>query len=239
MKLDILAIGSHPDDIELSCGGTVALNIDRGKKCGILDLTAGELGTRGNPERRRKEAAESAGIFGLSVRKNLGMPDGFFTVSKDNIISIAREIRRYRPEIVLANAVHDRHPDHGRAARLAEEACYYAGLRKIEIWDEEEVSLEAWRPKVVYHYIQSNYIEPDFIIDVTSVWEKKISAIKAFKSQFFDPDSREPETYISKPGFLEFLESRCKMWGHAIGVEYGEGFTANRKIGVKDLFDLI
>ena len=239
MKVDILVFAAHPDDAELSCSGTVARHVADGKKVGVIDLTRGELGTRGNPEKRRTEALKSKEILKLVFRDNLEMPDGFFNLSKENILSVARSVREYQPDIVLANAIHDRHPDHGRAAKLVEEACFYSGLMKIDLMDSDGKPLDAWRPKAVYHYIQSNYIEPDFIVDITGFWEIKKSSIMAFDSQFFDPESEEPETFISSPGFLDFIESRCKMWGHLIGTRYGEGFTVNRNIGVKDLFDLI
>jgi len=237
MKLDILAFASHPDDIELSCSGTLALHGSLDKKVGVVDLTQGELGTRGSVAIRKKEADDSSKILNLQVRENLEMEDGFFEHSKANILAIARCIRKYQPEIVLANAINDRHPDHGRAAKLIEESCFYSGLEKIELHDEEKLS--PWRPKAVYHYIQSYYIKPDFIVDITDFWTIKIKSIKAYESQFYDPGSTESETYISKPGFLEFLESRARMWGHIIGVEYGEGFTVNRELGIKNLMDLI
>jgi bacillithiol biosynthesis deacetylase BshB1 len=239
MKLDILVFASHPDDAELSCSGTIALHVAMGKKVGVIDMTRGEVGTRGTPETRKEEAARSSEILGLSLRENLEMPDGFFDLSRENIIAVAGKVRECQPGIVLANAIHDRHPDHGRAAKLVEESCFYSGLRKVEIQGLNGKPLDVWRPKALYHYIQSNYIDPDLIVDISEFWDTKIQSIRAFKSQFFDPSSREPETFISKPGFLEFLESRCKMWGHMIGTSYGEGFTVNRNIGVKNLFDLI
>jgi bacillithiol biosynthesis deacetylase BshB1 len=239
MKVDILVFAAHPDDAELSCSGTIARHEADGKKVGLIDLTRGELGTRGNPEIRSAEASRSRDILRLTLRENLEMPDGFFNLSKENILSIARKVREYQPEIVLANAIHDRHPDHGRAAQLVEEACFYSGLMKIPIKGADGKPLEAWRPKALYHYIQSNYIEPDFIVDISGFWEMKKKSIMAFDSQFFDPESDEPETFISNPAFLDFIESRGKMWGHMIGTRHGEGFTVNRKIGIKDLFDLI
>jgi bacillithiol biosynthesis deacetylase BshB1 len=239
MKLDILVFASHPDDAELSCSGTIALHVNKGRKVGVIDLTQGELGTRGTTEIRKEEAARSSEILGLTIRENLMMPDGFFDLSRDNILLIAATVREFQPGIVLANAIHDRHPDHGRAAKLVEEGCFYSGLRKIKITGPDKKPLEAWRPMAVYHYIQSEYIDPDLIVDISGYWDTKIRSIKAFKTQFFNPGSEEPETFISKPGFLEFIESRCKMWGHMIGTSHGEGFTVNRKIGVRNLFDLI
>lgn len=237
MKLDILAFASHPDDVELSCSGTLALHESMGRNIGVIDMTLGELGTRGSVETRKSEAAEAARILNLKVRENLEMPDGFFEYNEDNIRAIAVKIRKYQPDIVLANAIDDRHPDHGRAAKLVREACFYSGLQKIELYESGQLS--PWRPKAVYHYIQSYYIQPDFIVDITDFWEKKIESIKAFRSQFYDPQSDEPETYISDPAFIEYLESRARMWGHIIGVRYGEGFTVNRGPGVKDLYDLL
>ncbi len=237
MKLDILAFAAHPDDIELSCSGTLALQQSLGHSIGVIDLTQGELGTRGSVKLRKEEASKASEILKLSIRENLQMPDGFFDISKKNLLEIATSIRKYRPEIVLANAITDRHPDHGRAAKLVRESCFYSGLEKIQLSDGEDLS--PWRPKVIYHYIQSNYIKPDIIVDISEFWDKKAESIRAFKSQFYDPDSDEAETYISKPGFIEFLESRARMWGHAIGVKYGEGFTVQREPGVRDLKDLI
>ncbi len=239
MKLDILVIASHPDDAELGCGGTIARHVATGKKVGILDLTRGELGTRGTPELRAQEAAESAKILGVSVRENLGMADGFFKNDQAHQLGIVRVIRKYRPDIVLANAVYDRHIDHGRGASLAYDATFLSGLTKIETTDEHGARQDAWRPSVVYHYIQSLFVEPDFIVDVSGFWETKMKAVRAFKSQFFDPTSQEPETYISKPGFLKMLEARAVEFGHAIGAQHGEGFTVRRFPGVRDLFDLM
>ena len=239
MKVDILVFAAHPDDAELSCSGTMASHVHSGKKVGVVDLTRGELGTRGDPEKRQTEAGRSKEILKLAFRDNQELPDGFFDMSKENILSVARKVREYQPDIVLANAIRDRHPDHGRAAKLVEEACFYSGLMKIDLAGTDGKSLDAWRPKSVYHYIQSNYIQPDFIVDITGFWEIKKRSILAFDSQFFDPESDEPETFISSPGFLDFIESRCKMWGHMIGTRYGEGFTVNRNIGVRDLLDLI
>lgn len=237
MKLDILAFASHPDDVELSCSGTLALHGSMGLALGIIDLTEGELGTRGTVARRKEEAKNATKILNLEVRENLKMPDGFFKHSKKNMLAIIRSLRTYRPDIVLANAINDRHPDHGRAARLVADSCFYCGLAKIMIPDAPD--LKPWRPKAIYHYIQSYYIKPDFIVDISDYWEQKLKSIKAFKSQFYDPESREPETYISDPGFIKFLEGRASMWGQAIGVKYGEGFTVNREIGVKNIFDLL
>ncbi len=237
-KLDILAFAAHPDDTELSCAGTLALQVAKGNKVGVVDLTRGELGTRGTPEIREREAKESAHILGLSVRDNLKLEDGFFTNDKSSQIAVIRAIRKYRPEIILANAERDRHPDHGRGASLVRDATFLSGLAKIEVKDGDQI-LAPWRPKVLYHFIQSQFIQPDFVVDVSDHWEKKMQAVKVFKSQFYDPNSSEPETYISSPEFMQMIESRGKELGHSIGAQYGEGFTANRNIGVSNLFDLL
>ena len=238
MKLDILVLASHPDDAELGCGGTIARHIAMGRKVGIVDLTRGELGTRGTPETRASEAAESARILGVSVRENLGLPDGFFQNDPQSQLTVIRTIRKYQPQIILANAVYDRHIDHGKGANLAYDASFLGGLVKIATHDEKGAPQKPWRPDAVYHYVQSQFITPDFVVDITDHWEKKMQAIKAFGSQFFDPQSKEPETYISKPGFLRMIEARAVEYGHAIGVTYGEGFTVRRFIGVNSLFDL-
>jgi N-acetylglucosamine malate deacetylase 1 len=239
MKLDILVLAAHPDDAEISCAGTIARHVAMGYKVGIVDFTKGELGTRGTVQIRAAEAAESAKILGVSIRENLGLSDGFFQNDPTHQLAVIQAIRKYQPTIVLANAVHDRHIDHGKGASLAYDACFLSGLVKIETVDVDGKKQEPWRPSVVYHYIQSLYIEPDFIVDITDYWEKKVEAIKAFKSQFFDPESNEAETYVSNPGFVKMLEARAIDWGYAIGVKYGEGFTTRRYPGVKSLFDLL
>lgn len=232
-------LAAHPDDAELGCGGTIAKHTAAGYKVGIIDFTRGELGTRGTPEIRKQEAAASAKILGISVRENLGLQDGFFRNDGVSQLAVINVIRKYRPQIVLANALYDRHIDHGKGASLAFDACFLSGLAKIETLDESGGKQAPWRPSAVYHYIQSQFIEPDFIVDVSDYWDIKMQAIKAFKSQFYDPDSKEPETYISKPGFLKMLEARGTEFGHAIGTTYGEGFTVRRYPGVRDLFNLI
>lgn len=239
MKLDILVFAAHPDDAELSCGGTIYSHILQGKKVGIVDLTAGELGTRGTPEIRAQEAAASAKILKLSIRENLNFRDGFFNNDEEHQLIVAKAIRKYQPEIILANAVSDRHPDHGRAAKLVTEANFIAGLKMVNTTSNEEKQ-DPWRAKVVYHYIQSILIEPDFIVDVSDAWQVKINAIKAFKSQFYDPETahKEPATFISTPEFMEFIAARAKEFGHSIGAAYGEGFTIERNIGTKSLFYL-
>ncbi|MBS1542141.1 MAG: bacillithiol biosynthesis deacetylase BshB1 [Bacteroidetes bacterium] len=238
MKLDILVVAAHPDDAELGCGGTILKHVKAGKKVGVVDLTRGELGTRGTPEGRQKEADEAGRILGLSARENLDLPDGFFQNSESHQIPLIRVIRKYQPDIILANAVHDRHPDHGRGSDLAFEASFLSGLARIETSIDGKAQL-AWRPKALYHYIQSQFIMPDFVVDITEQWEGKMESIRAFRSQFFDPSSKEPETFISRPGFLKLLEARATELGQGIGVQYGEGFTSRRWVGVKSLFDLV
>jgi N-acetylglucosamine malate deacetylase 1 len=238
MKVDILVLAAHPDDVELGCGGTVAKHVSRGYKVGIVDFTRGELGTRGTPEVRAQEAAEAAKILGVSIRENLGLKDGFFQNDPEHQLAVIRAIRKFKPTIVLANAVHDRHIDHGKGASLAYDACFLSGLAKVETVDENGTKQEAWRPEIVYHYIQSYALKPDFVVDISESWETKMKAIKAFKSQFFDPASAEPQTYISNPAFMKMLESRAQELGHSIGVAYGEGFTVRRTPGVNSLFDL-
>lgn len=239
MKLDILVLASHPDDAEISCAGTIARHIALGHKVGIVDLTQGELGTRGTVEIRAREAAASARILGVAVRENLGLKDGFFQNDPTHQLSVIRAVRKFQPSIVLANAVYDRHIDHGKGASLAYDACFLSGLVRIETFDDNGKKQMPWRPGVVYHYIQSLYIEPDFIVDISDYWDKKVEAIQAFKSQFYDPSSDEAETYISSPGFIKMLEARAIDWGYAIGTRYGEGFTTRRYPGVKSLFDLV
>ncbi len=237
LKLDILVLASHPDDAELGCGGTIAKHIALGNRVGVIDFTRGELGTRGTVQTRDAEALQSSKILGLSIRENLNFRDGFFQNDEAHQIEVARVIRKYQPEIVLANAVYDRHPDHGKGAGLSFDSCFIAGLAKVETSDAGTKQLP-WRPKALYHFIQSQYIQPDFIVDISEHWEKKMDAIRAFKTQFYDPQSKEPETYISNPLFMNLLESRAQEFGHAIGVKFGEGFTVRRSIGVDNLFSL-
>ncbi len=239
MKLDILVFAAHPDDAELACAGTIYSHILQGKSVGIVDLTAGELGTRGTPEIRKAEAEASAKILKLAARENLNFKDGFFSNDEKHQLEVAKAIRKYRPEIILGNAVNDRHPDHGRAAQLITEANFVAGLKMVETKLDGQVQAP-WRASAVYHYIQSNFIQPDFIVDVSGTWEVKLQAIRAFKSQFYDPatDQNEPDTFISTPEFMEFIIARGKELGHSIGAMYGEGFTVEKNIGVKNLFNL-
>lgn len=237
MKLDVMAIAAHPDDAELSCVGTLIKAKSAGKKIGIVDLTRGELGTRGTAETRDQEAKDSSKIIGLDARENLRMPDGFFEYSKENQIKIIQMIRKYQPETVLINAVSDRHPDHGKGALLAKDACFLAGLPKIETHLDGE-SQAAWRPKQVYHYIQDYYMKPDFVIDISEQVEQKIEAIKAFKTQFFDPNSSEPKTPISGEEFFDFLKGRWADYGRYIGAKYGEGFVLTRPAAVHQITDI-
>lgn len=239
MKLDILAITAHPDDVELCCAGTLLVQMALGKKVGIVDLTRGELGTRGTPEGRIQEAADSARILNIDVRENVGIADGFFQNDQAHQKRIIPYIRKYQPDIVITNAIDDRHPDHGRGARLVADACFYSGLRMIETWDQEGNPQLAWRPKNVFHAIQDRYINPDFIVDISAVHDQKIQAVRAFRSQFFNPtyseNSDEPQSYISSPEFLNFIIARAQEMGHAIGTQFGEGFTSYKKLGIKDL----
>jgi N-acetylglucosamine malate deacetylase 1 len=239
MKLDILVIAAHPDDAELCCAGTILKHISMGQKVGIVDLTLGQLGTRGTPQIRLAESAEATRVMGLHVRENLEFRDGFFANDEAHQMALVRVIRRYQPNIVLANAIDDRHPDHGRGALLANDACFKAGLRTLETSEDDGTPQTAWRPKNVYHYIQDRYIKPDFIVDVSAFWDKRMEAVRAFKSQFHDPQSNEPESYLTNPAFLKFIEARAREFGHNIGVEFGEGFTSYKKIGINNLFDLI
>jgi len=238
MKLDILVLAAHPDDAELGAGGTIAKHVALGHKVGIVDFTRGELGTRGTPDIRRQEAADAAKILGVTVRENLELRDGFYQNDESSQLAVIRVIRKFRPEIVIANAVYDRHVDHGKGASLAYDAAFLSGLEKIQTLNDAGKQQSSWRPKAVYHFIQSLLIEPDFIVDVSEHWDTKMNAIKAFKSQFFNGNN-EPETYISKPGFLKMVESRGVEFGHALGVTYGEGFTVRRYPGVRNLFDLL
>ncbi|MBW7890354.1 MAG: bacillithiol biosynthesis deacetylase BshB1 [Chitinophagaceae bacterium] len=236
MKLDILAIAVHPDDAELGCGGTLLSEKLKNKKTGIIDLTRGELGTRGSAELRAKESANAAAILKLDVRENLGMADGFFKNDETHQRILIRAIRKYQPEIVLANTLDDRHPDHGRAGHLIKDACFLSGLRKIETKDDEGNSQPHWRPKYIFHYIQDRYYEPNFVYDVSDVFEEKLSSIKAYSSQFYSDEYEkdEPQTYISTPGFLNSIIGRHAMFGKMIGVPYAEGFITEKMIGVRE-----
>lgn len=241
MKLDILAIGVHPDDVELSCSGTLINEIKRGKKAGVIDLTQGELGTRGTIETRYKEAAEAAMIMGIHVRENLKMRDGFFQNNEEHQLKLISIIRKYRPSIVLGNTLHDRHPDHGRAGKLIADSCYLAGLSKIETKDENGKQQERWRPAYVLHYIQDWYHEPDVLIDISDSFDQRMKAIEAYSTQFHTgtASAEGPQTYISTPDFLESIVARARIFGKRIGVKYAEGFLSEKKIGIASLDALI
>ncbi|WP_369753523.1 bacillithiol biosynthesis deacetylase BshB1 [Flavobacterium sp. WC2409] len=237
MKLDILAFGAHPDDVELGCAGTILKEISLGKTVGIIDLTRGELGTRGSAEIRDSEANAAGKILGVSVRENLEMRDGFFVNDEKHQLEIIKMIRKYKPEIILCNAIDDRHIDHGKGSKLVSDACFLSGLMKIEtVIDNEKQT--AWRPKLVYHYIQWKNIEPDFVVDITGFTDKKIESILAYRSQFYDPDSNEPESPITSKNFLESLNYRSRDLGRLAGVDHAEGFTVERYLAVNSLGDL-
>ncbi len=238
MKLDILAFGVHPDDIELSCAGTLLTEKLNGKKTGAIDLTQGELGSRGSAEIRKQEAAAAAKILQLDVRENLLMADGFFKNDEAHQRQVITAIRKYQPEIILCNAPEDRHPDHGRSAQLVEDAAFLSGLRKIETFDNGQLQ-EIWKPKYVFHYIQDRYLNPNFVIDISAVVDKKIEAIKAYGTQFYNPNHDEPQTYISTPDFLDSVIYRSKMMGKMIGVPYAEGFISKKMIGFNSFNALI
>ena len=238
MQLDILAFGAHPDDIELSCAGTIIKAVKAGKRVGIVDLTEGQLGTRGTAEIRLKEAANAAKAMGVSVRDNLGMMDGYFKNDDEHRIKLIQKIRQYKPEIVLANVPLDRHPDHGRASQMVTEACFYAGLVKIETeWEGKKQ--EAFRPKRIFYYMQHFSYDCSFVVDTSDAMEQKIEAIRAFKSQFHDPNSKEPETVLTSPQFIEHIKQRDAEMGYAIGVKYAEGFLIQNKVfGVNNIFEI-
>ena len=237
MKLDILAFGAHPDDVELSAGATLLKYTEEGKSIGIIDLTEGELGTRGNSVKRYEEAKAASDMLKLKIRKNLNLGDGFFEFSKENKIKIIELIRHYKPELVLANSLSDRHPDHGRAAKLVSEACYLSGLKKINT-TYEGAAQEAFRPRLLLHYIQDYYLTPDVILDVSSHGDQKVDLIKCYKSQFYDVHSKEPMTPISGEEFFSYVKGRMLSYGRELGVEYGEAFNVSRTMGTKDLFAL-
>ena len=237
MKLDILAFGAHPDDVELGCGATIAKEVANGKKVGIVDITRGELGTRGTAETRAQEASDAADILGVTVRENLGFADGFFLNDKSHQMAIIKMIRKYQPEIVLCNAIDDRHIDHGKGSNLVSDACFLSGLIKIET-DLEGKSQMQWRPKQVYHYIQWKNLEPDVLVDVSEYMTTKMAAVLAYKTQFYDPKSQEPQTPISSKNFTDSINYRAKDLGRIIGVDYAEGFTVERYLAVDSLFNL-
>lgn len=234
MELDTLAIAAHPDDVELCCSGTLSRRIKAGHKVGIVDMTQGELGTRGTAEIRLQEAEDSAKVLNVAIRENLKMDDGFFRNDREHQLRIVEAIRRYRPRLLLTNSVRDRHPDHGRAARLVAEAAFYAGLPKVELSGQGK-NLEAWRPQLLLHFIQDFYIKPDLVVDISEHFDKKMETIRCFRSQFHDPESYEPETPLSRSDFFDWIEARAREFGRPIGAEFGEGFVTERPIGVGDL----
>ncbi|MHB1147884.1 MAG: bacillithiol biosynthesis deacetylase BshB1 [Lutibacter sp.] len=238
MKLAILAIGAHPDDVELGCGATIAKEISLGKKVGILDLTKGELGTRGSAEIRAEEAKNGAKILGVSIRENLGFADGFFVNDEKHQLEVIKIIRKYKPEIVLCNAIDDRHIDHPKGSNLVSDACFLSGLLKVET-EQDGVKQEAWRPKFVYHYIQWKNLEPDFVVDVSGFLELKMEAVKAYSSQFYDPNSTEPTSPISSKNFLDSVKYRAQDLGRLVGVDCAEGFNTERYVAVNSFDNLV
>lgn len=237
MKLDILAFGAHPDDVELGCGATIAKEVSLGKKVGVVDLTRGELGTRGSAEIRDKEAATAAKILGIHVRENLSFRDGFFINDEIHQLEVIKRIRKYKPEIVICNAVDDRHIDHSKGSKLVSDACFLSGLRRIQT-TLDGVEQEAWRPKIVYHYIQWKNIEPDFVVDVSDFMQQKLDAVMAYSSQFYDPNSKEPISPIATKNFTESIEYRAKDLGRLVFTDYAEGFTTERYVAVNSLANL-
>lgn len=238
MKLDVLVFAAHPDDADLSCGGTILSLVANGKKVGIVDLTAGEMGTRGTPGARNEEAAAAGKILGLALRENLGFKDVFFKNDDRHVLEVVKKIRQYQPSILLANALADRHPDHGKGAQVVKRAVFLAGLKnvKTELGGEGQ---QNWYIKSLYHYIQTDFHRPDFVVDVSGFWETRMEAVKAFKSQFFDPDGEPANTLVSSPEFMGLIEARGREFGMSIRVEYGEGFIADRTPGVSDLTSLL
>lgn len=238
MKLDILAFGAHPDDVELGAAATIAKEVSLGKKVGIIDLTQGELGTRGSKELRKTEALRAAKILGVTLRENLKFADGFFVNDKRHQLEVIKLIRKYKPEIVLCNAIEDRHIDHGKGSKLVSDACFLSGLEKIETEFEGEIQ-KKWRPKLIYHYLQWNNSKPDFVVDISNFMDVKMEAVLAYTSQFYDPNSKESETPISSKNFTDSVNYRAKDLGRLIGVEYAEGFTVERLIAIASLDKLI
>ncbi len=238
MKLDILAFGAHPDDVELGAAATIAKEVSLGKKVGIIDLTQGELGTRGSKELRKTEALRAAKILGVTLRENLKFADGFFVNDKHHQLEVIKLVRKYKPEIVLCNAIEDRHIDHGKGSKLVSDACFLSGLEKIETEFEGEIQ-KKWRPKLIYHYLQWNNSKPDFVVDISNFMDVKMEAVLAYTSQFYDPNSKESETPISSKNFTDSVYYRAKDLGRLIGVEYAEGFTVERLIAITSLDKLI
>ena len=239
MKLDVLAIGAHPDDVELGCSGVLIKEIRRGKKAGIIDLTQGELGTRGTIESRYQEASEAAKIIGLHARENLKMRDGFFVNDEAHQLLLIAAIRKYQPEIIIGNILDDRHPDHGKAGKLIFDACFLSGLKQVKTFDESGIEQEKWRPKHLLHYIQDRFYEPDLIVDISDVWEQRMESIMAYKTQFHNTQSEEPQTYISSPQFMDAIVGRARDLGKRIGVQFAEGFLSKKSIGIDNLDALV
>lgn len=239
MKLDILAIGVHPDDIELGCAGTLLSAIAEGKKVGIVDLTRGELGTRGTAETRKVEAKNAAHILGIDIRENLGMADAFFQNDEQHQRLLIQAIRKFQPTIVLSNAPEDRHPDHGRSSKMVSDAAFLSGLRKIITLDDHGVEQKEWRPTYVFHYLQDRFLQPNFVVDISKYMDQKIAAVLAYTTQFYNPDLNEPQTYISTPQFIESVKARAMMLGKRIGVEYAEGYISEKMIGISSFDSLI
>ncbi|MFN3875648.1 MAG: bacillithiol biosynthesis deacetylase BshB1 [Flavobacteriales bacterium] len=233
LRVDILCIAAHPDDVEISMAGTVLRHVALGHSVGIVDLTAGELGTRGTPEVRRREAEQAAGVLGAAFRYQLGLPDGFFRADRDSLLRVVACIRRHRPRVVLTNAVRDRHPDHGRAAAIVAEAAFLSGLRRLAT-EHDGAPQQAWRPTTLLHAVQDQWIDPDLVFDITPYWERKLEALRCFRSQFHDPASTEPESPISRADFMPFLEGRARAMGRLLMVSFGEGFTVARPPGIAD-----
>lgn len=238
MKLDVLVFAAHPDDAELSCGGTILSLVNQGKRVGVVDFTRGEMGTRGTPEIRDLEAAAASKILGLSVRENLRLKDVFFENDDSSVLEIVKRIRKYQPTTILANALSDRHPDHGKAAAVVKRAIFLAGLKKLET-DLDGQAQEHWYIKNLYHYVQTDFHKPDFVVDVSEFWDQRMEAVRAFKSQFFDPNGEATNTLISTPEFIDLLDARAREYGMAIRVKYGEGFVSDRTVGVSDLSSLL
>lgn len=238
-KLDFLAFGAHPDDVELGCGATIAKLVSQGKKVGIVDLTRGELGTRGSAEIRTKETKEASKILGITIRENMDFKDGFFRNDEEHQLKIIQVIRKYQPDFVFCNAPDDRHIDHPKGSQLIVEASFLSGLTKINTDDSSGNAQKQWRPKNIYHYIQWKNLDPDFIFDVSGFHNTKMDAVKCYSSQFYDPKSKEPETPISTKNFMNFVQSRANDFGRLIGVEHGEGFISNRKLGFSSFDELI
>ena len=232
MKVDVLVFGAHPDDVELGCGGTVIKLVEQGKKVAIIDLTRGELGTRGTAENRKEECENATKILGVAMRENIDFKDGFFKDDEKHKLALIKKIRKYCPEIVIANATTDRHPDHGRASQIVVDSCFLSGLEKVD------TKQKVWRPKAIYHYIQFNHLQPDFVIDISGHMEKKIEAVKAYKTQFYNSDSKETETIISKKGFLESVKYRAQDLGRQANCEYAEGFISHQMLKVDSFFDI-